>query len=415
VQLGAPGVLIAGGWRRLGRRAVFTAGAYLAAAIVIVLTFFVLKGRVGPHVLQGLLGYFFIASTTAGLEPGTVKAAALANPKGRTDVLAITAVSALKGLAAAPIVALVWRFSDPSIGLATLAWTAGLCVAGFAATDLRVMFDLDGRHATAIWIKQGSLATGLAVVAVMTWLGAPLALGVGVSTALRLIFAAAAAAVAATTQRAHGENRERPLAREIRRLLAERRWVALAGASVVAAVSGGADRVFGLRYLSAEAWSGYYLTFEVFSKFWFIPYLLGPIVFARRVSDGPGGAFPGQAERLTLGAGVLFTAAVAVLVVLAPRALTASLRLPIGAPTLAFAAAIVVSSITQLRVLGLQAAGAARSAFAAMGLSAIVSTLLFLAGARVFGASGLMATWLIKSILELAAITLAARLARRVA
>jgi hypothetical protein len=50
-----------------------------------------------------------------------------------------------------------------------------------------------------------------------------------------------------------------------------------------------------------------------------------------------------------------------------------------------------------------------------MSLSAVAAAALFYGGARGFGASGLMVAWLIKSALELAIITLAARLPTRVA
>ena len=405
-------------WTQLGRRAVFTAGAYLLAAVVVVLTFIALKGRVDPRLLQGLLGYFFIASMSAGLEPGTIKAAALAGTNGSArdvDVRAALTASALKGVIASPILALVWRFADPHIDAAALMWTPGLCVAGFAATDLRVWLDLDGRHAAAIWLKQGGLAAGLAIVAALVWLGAPLAGAIGVSTAARLVLAAAAGVWVAAGHGPAQEQSETPMAPRIIGFFADRRWLEFAGVSLVGAISGGADRVFGLRYLSPEAWAGYYLIYEVFSKFWFIPYLLSPILFARRVAEGPRSAFTREAWRLTVGAGLMFLTGVIALVVLAPHLPISSLHLPLGLPTVAFAGAVVINSCAQLRVAELQGAGASRRVLVTMGLCAAASAALFVVGARMFGAPGLMGAWLIKSVIELGAITLAKRFPRPVA
>ena len=402
-------------WRRLGWRAAITAGAYVTAALVVVLTFLALKGRVEPRVLQALLGYFFIASLSAGLEPGTIKAAALSGPGVAVDLGAALAASIIKGLAASPILALVWRFADPHIDGAVLAWTPGLCVAGFAATDLRVLFDLEGRHATAIWVKQGALAAGLAIVAALAWLRVPLAVGVAVSTLARLAFVAAIGAALVARRKTRIGTPSAPLAPRLAGLFADRRWMELAGASLVAAISGSTDRVFGLRYLSAEAWAGYYLLYEVFSKFWFLPYLLGPIVFARRLADGPGSRFGRAAGRLIGAVGLLFVAAVVGAIALAPRLPIAGLHLVLGAPTVAFAAAVVTASFTQVRIAQLQGAGASRRVLAAMSLGAALAAALFFVGARQFGVTGLMVAWLIKAAVELGTVTLAARVSPRVA
>ena len=398
-------------WRRLAGRAAFTAGAYVTAAAVVVLTFFALKGRVDARTLQALLGYFFIASMAAGLEPGTIKAAALKHQGLAVDVRAAMTASVIKGLAASPILAVVWRFADPHIDVALLIWTPGLCVAGFAATDLRVLFDLEGRHATAIWIKQGALAAGLAIVAALVWLRAPLATGIAVSTLARLAFVAAVV----VARGARGHVAATPFFARLSGLFAERRWIDLAAASLVAAISGSTDRVFGLRYLTPEAWAGYYLLYEVFSKFWFVPYLLAPIVFARRLAEGPGARFPREARRLTAAAGALFALAVAGVAAAATFLPVPGPPLALGLPALALAAAVVTSSFTQLRVAQCQGAGASRRVLAAMSVSAALAAALFYAGARGFGAPGLMIAWLIKSALELAIITLAARWPPRVA
>jgi len=136
---------------------------------------------------------------------------------------------------------------------------------------------------------------------------------------------------------------------------------------------------------------------------------LGPILFARRLSDGPGGAFAREAWRLTTGAGALFLLGVAVVVALAPRLPLQGLPLSLGLPTISFAAAVVVGSFTQLRMAELQGGGASRQVLIVLGLGAVLSAALFYFGARNFGAAGLMTAWLIKSSVELALMTWAAR------
>lgn len=62
-----------------------------------------------------------------------------------------------------------------------------LCVAGFAITDLRVLFDLNDRHALAIWIKQGSLGGGLIILAALAGMGTPLPAAVATVARLALV------------------------------------------------------------------------------------------------------------------------------------------------------------------------------------------------------------------------------------
>jgi hypothetical protein len=200
--------------------------------------------------------------------------------------------------------------------------------------------------------------------------------------------------------------------RQVRRLLADRRWIDLAALSAIGAASGGADRLFGLRFLTPVAYGGYFLTYELFSKFWLIPYLLSPILFARAASGAPAGRgadrFAGVAWGVTAFAGSAFLAATAGLVTLAPAILRQVVGAGFGLATVGFAAAVVVNSFAQLRVAELQGAGRSRRAALAAAFGAAVSIPLFFVAARAFGAGGLLLAWLAKSVLELAALTLGA-------
>ena len=183
--------------------------------------------------------------------------------------------------------------------------------------------------------------------------------------------------------------------------------MSLAGASVVAAVGGSADRVFGLRLLSPGEWAGYFALYEVFSKFWFIPYVLAPIIFARTASGLDARAVGRGARMATMAAGALFVAGVAAILLVAPG-LPASLfgsRLAIHAPPsaiVAFAGAVALSSLAQIRIAELQGRGAAHRALVITGASAVATTALFYVAARSSGATGLLYAWLGKALIDLA-------------
>jgi O-antigen/teichoic acid export membrane protein len=389
----------------LSARAAVVTGVYLAAAVAVLLTVIVLRPLVPPATLDRFLGFILIASLAAGLEPGTVKAAALREAGGEgASTAAYLAAGAIKALAASPVLALVWRFADPSASATTLAWTPALAVAGFCATDLRARLDLRGRYAMALVVKQASLAGGFVLAGSLIAMGAPLSGAVGVSCVARLSALVLAAKQADRTE--VGERIDRvTIGSQIARLLADRRWMDLAAVSVIAAAGGGADRLFGLRYLSPAVYGSYFLTCELLSRFWLIPYILSPILFARRAAGTADDGFARAAWSLVALAGAVYLAATAGLSVLAPRLLRHLAGADFGLATLAFAAAVVVNSFSQLRLAELQAAGRSRRAALATAVGAAVSIPLFFVAVRAFGAGGLLLAWLAKSLLELAALT----------
>ena len=283
---------------------------------------------------------------------------------------------------------------------ALLLWTPLIAIAGFTASDLRVVHDLRGDHTRAIWIKQGSLGGGLVVLATLAVLGAPLAIALGAATIARLLLIAGLLIASGPAD---------PLSprSDIPSLLRDPRWLSLAGASVLAAVGGSADRALGLRYLSADAWAGYFALYEVFSKFWFIPYVLAPILFARTAAGLDVRRVGRWAFWGTAAAGALFAGGIAALLAAAPDLPRLLLGARLSAQTpdyaiVAFAAAVALNSLAQVRIAEIQGLGATRRALLVMGLSAVAAVVLFAVAARTYGAPGLLCAWLVKAILELA-------------
>jgi hypothetical protein len=387
---------------RVARRGSVVAAAYLSTSAITLAVLFVFARHGDAALLRSVLAAQFIASLAAGLEPATAKALALSGPG--TAVIAsswrtVLAAGAVKALVASPILALVWRLSDPAASWPLLACTPLVCIAGFAATDLRVLFDLEGRHAEAIWIKQGSLGGGLVLLAVLAANGTPVPIALAAGSLARIVFALAAA----RTRVAGGDARDGVA---LAAMMGDPRWMSLAGASVVAAIGGSADRVFGLRYLTADGWAGYYALYEVFSKFWFIPYIVTPIVFARAATGSGAARISRLAWRLTVAAGTVLVVGVGGTLFVAPDLPEHLLgaRLGAGLPPpaiIAFAAAVAIGSLGQIRIAELQGEGAAHRSLAVMATSAAITTVLFYESARAFGAAGLLYAWLIKSAIDL--------------
>lgn len=386
---------------RLGRRGAAAGGAYLTTSVIVLATLYALNRHGDPGLLRQVIAIHFIAGLAAGLEPATAKAAALSNPEGGLEARsrAIVVASGVKAILAAPALALVWWLSDPAMDARLLLFTPAICIAGFGATDLRVLYDLRGRHGAAIWIKQGSLGGGLIILAALAMRGVPLLMALAVSTLARLLLILALLGSSSSSKPTRG------FATSLA-LLRDPKWLSLAGASVIAAAGGSADRVFGLRFLTPQAWAAYFALYEVLSKFWFIPYVVVPVIFARAATGREAGAVTRSALVLTAASGALMTGMVATALWAAPglpRLILGS-RLSANIPDyaiVAFAAAVSLNSLAQIRVAEIQGRGGAHRAFALMAVGAAATVALFYVAVREFGAAGLLCAWLAKAVLEL--------------
>lgn len=366
------------------------AGAYLATGLTVMLIVVLLRQTLPPATLRELLGFYFIAALASGLEPGTAKALFIGESRD-AGLSAVLGASALKALVVSPVLGLVWRFAAPGLSLATLLTTPLIVIAGFWATDVRVLLDLRGRHARAVWLKQGSLAAGFVLAAILVGAGVPLLWAVLISTLGRLCLPV----LAGWTGQASTSATRSPVA-----LLSNTPWIAFAGVSVLGAAGGSIDRVVALRWLPAADYSGYYLLYELFSRFWLLPYLITPILFARIAAGLGGGLFADWSWRFTWLAGLAFVVGVAGVAVCAPGLPHGFLGQNFGPPTVAFAGAIAISALTQLRVATLQAGGQARHALLATVAGALVAVVAFGFGVRQGGVDGLLWAWLLKSTVE---------------
>lgn len=391
---------LAGVDRRVANRTVAVIGAYALTAVALVATVALLRGYASPSDLRAALGFFFFSSIAAGLDPATAKAAAL-DRGGALDrpAGAYLIAGALKAVVAAPILGLVWRIADPRIPWTVLAWLPLICAAGFWTTDLRVLLDLNGRHGAAIGVKQGVLSGGYVLAGIIVAAGSGLTAAVAVSTIVRAAAALGAAPLVARSRPAdRGE-----VWRETRRLLSDVKWVEFAATSVLGAVSGSADRVVGLRLLPPAIFSAYYLTYETLSRFWVIPFLFAPIIYARSVGSDRGGRRVAQAAWLLSAlAGVGMIGALATIFIVFPRLIPSLVGADLRAPTLALAAGVVISAFAQIRLTELQAQGRSRATLGVVAVMTLVSPIASFLGAHFAGAGGLMWAWLVKSSLDLA-------------
>jgi hypothetical protein len=373
-------------------RATLATTVYGAAAVVSLVTVIIARRDLPPETLRILLSYLVIATISAGLEPGTVKAAALmGGGRDLPPAAAILIISTLKALVAAAILAMVWRLSAPGLPARILLLTPLITIAGFCTTDLRVLMDLEDHHTRAIAFKQVSTVASAVMATVMMIGGVSAFWAILAASLSRFIMLAPALREAVSW---------RTIFERTRGLLKDSRWIEFAGASALSATTGSLDRLFALHYLPGAALGGYYVTFEILSRFWLLPYLLAPILFARRVRGEASGGFLRGAWIITAIAATAFMTLLSLIVLIRPPIVAALAGRRMDGASLALAAAVIISSFNQLRIAELQASGRGRRVILVLSASVVWATLIFWVFARYFGAAGLMWGWALRTCLD---------------
>lgn len=378
--------------------------AYVMTSVVVLSAAIGLKGLVSPAVLAGVLSIIFISGLSSALEPGTAKAMLVAGRLARAsrrDIEAVALASVLKALAVAVPFGILWRVTDLNISWSVIAWVPVICVTGLLTTDLRVLLDSQGRHVAAIWLKQGGLTLGFLALVLSVAFGATLTLAVAISCGVRVMWAAGGLGLllAGGTQSSTSEG----MGHRALSLLTHKGWLDFTAVSILAAISGSADRLIAIRFLSPADYASYFVAFELLTKMWLLPYLAAPILFARHAQ----GQFnPWMLRFFLILMGVvslgyaLLVVALSLVAPLSVREATGLVHVP-TAGLLVFGVSAVMSSYSQLLLVDLQARGAGRAATILTGVSMISALLFFYPLTLFFGLSGLLWSWLGKSAFEL--------------
>lgn len=391
---------------KAGARGAVVTTSYVATSLVVLVAIALLRGRIPADLLQRLLGFYFVVTLSAALEPATTKSLLVRGRlDGRDDVPGLfpypltPVASASKSLLACIPLGFVWLAIDKHLSgeawvLASLPVT---CLISFATTDLRVGFDAEGRHSAAIWAKQGSLSLAMAGLALALGGGGSFGAGVALSLALRMGWLVLFGTLARHQYYASAFNWP-----DLRRHMLDGQWMHLAAASVLSATSGSLDRFVALRSLTPTIANSYYLTGEVLTKFWLIPYVFCPILFARRAASADADRLYKAAIGLTAIFGTGFLLVVAGAYLFTSGLVSKILGADPGWGVVVFAISIVLASFTQLILADRQGRGEARYVLRVLISGVAVSVVAFYGLSGYLAETGIFLAWLIKSIFEFA-------------
>ena len=390
---------------RIGRAMALTF-AYISTAAIIVGVLIYLQGILSSEILHGLLGYFFISSISAGIEPGSAKAQYL---RAVTNVevfrfefpgLIVGAIG--KAVLLSPILIAAWLLTNSGVldTLAVIMWSPAILAIGFMTTEMRFALDINGRYTSAIWLKQGSLLIGLLGLVAGLFSGFLFQVAIAISLAMRIVWLAAflvsGKKYLVTTQ----INRKSLFGDGM-----GGHWVQLALTSVLGAVGGSMDRIVAFNYLDASEANGYYITYEILSKFWLISYLLAPVVFSKRARYKDQSMFVGFAGFVIAVTGIIFISTVALVGTFWPQAVVyISNGFNANHGVSLFAGAIVIHGLSMVLNADLQGMGQTKAVTTITLLSMLVSAITFYSFTSIAALYGLFLAWFFKGAIELAMI-----------
>lgn len=374
------------------RRSVQVFASYLANAGILIACIFILGKHVAPETLKSFLVYFLVASTAAGLDPGTSKASLTSANAGAPfeGGAPLLLASSVKALLISPALLLIWAVSSgETVALSELVWAPIITILGFAATDMRVAFDAQGRYALAIWGKQGSLALAALVPSIALVLDQDLAIGIAAACLARTIWIAAFWFVAMDDGAASVSAFQH---------LFRRPWKHLMATSCLGALSASIDRIAAFRFLDPISANTYVLAYEILTKFWLLNYLFAPIVFVQTAKFGKANTISRYAYQTIAFAAIPFLA-LAMLFPFAPLPNFMGLSLE-SIPLLLFGAAIVLTAFSGILLMEAQALKSAKMATVSAAIGLIVAAVAFPTFLSLWGINGLFAAWLAKSSAE---------------
>lgn len=372
--------------------------AYVSTAVGIIATIYLLRESTDGTTLAAAMSTLFIIQLTAGLEPGTVRGLLLRKEKPEDIPIALVLrVSTAKAIIASVAVFGIWWFLWPTAP--SLLWLAAISpvitATGFITSDVRSLYEARGRYATGMWSKQGSILIGMFVLSVTCLAGGSVMLAITLSQAARvLLLLPFLSGLAPST---HGTLTGRSVAT----LLRQTQWQPLAGISLLGALSGSLDRMVVLRYMPPVESAAYLVLYELITKYWLLPYLLAPIMFARRASDVAPDRFRQQSEAILIAGGIALVVSAAVAVTSFPVAIEKFLGSLVSHELVVLMAiAVAINSMAQLLTLDLQGLGRAHQVVVLQAVLLVGSIPLFFGFGLCFGLIGIGIAWLIRTITE---------------
>jgi Na+-driven multidrug efflux pump len=169
---------------------------------------------------------------------------------------------------------------------------------------------------------------------------------------------------------------------------------------MIVVYGGSLDRFIGFKILSDLDSSNYYIIYEALTKFWIIPYLLSPIVFAKYI-DNIDLLYLKLSIKIIIFFGCIYIA----LVIFFLLTFENFLNFKFGSSEdkffiIVFSFSLVICSLTMILMSYIQAIGKVRESFIIGMVTMVISGFVYYLFALHLKTNGLFLGWLVKSLIE---------------
>ena len=377
-------------------RSVNLISSYLVSGIVLIGVLAIFNNNQSLNA-ETITNFVLLVTIAGGFELGLVKSSLINIDNSRSysfKKLSLISKVSVRAIIPSIIIFLLWTFlNNDSSFLFKIIFSYCLCIIGILSSELRVIFDNNGNHSTAVWTKQGGITLGILTFVFSIYLGYGDAISLGMYCLMRVLY---------LILLFHRFNKINFSDKEIffdKNQISG--WKNIFGLSLLAVISGNIDRILISYFLDPLVVLNYFLIYEIFTKYWLIAVIVNPIIFVQ-FANGGNGVLSGIGILKILG--VISIISVAILVTFIsfnPMFFNNILNISINNLfIILFFIAIVINCVTQIASTLLLSRGYAQNLLIITITVTLVIALTLVYALTNFGVNGLLVTWLIKSCFE---------------
>lgn len=370
--------------------------SYLISGIVLIGALAIFNNNQSLNA-ETITNFILLVTLAGGFELGLVKSTLinLGNSRNRFfNKLSLISKVSVRAIIPSIIVFILWSFLNNDIYfLLKIIFSYCLCIIGILSSELRVIFNNNGNHSTAVWTKQGGITLGVLTFVISISLGYDDVISLGMYFLVRTLYL-----ILLFYRLDKIKHSDKEIVFDKNYISG---WKNIFGLSLLAVISGNIDRVLISYFLDPIVVLNYFLIYEILTKYWLIAVIVNPIIFVQYAGGG-NGILSGIGIIKILG--IISTISILTFIIfvnLYPVFFNNILNISIkNLFIILFFIAIVINCVTQIVSTLLLSRGYARSLLIISIIVTLVITPILVYAIIHFGINGLLVTWLIKSCFE---------------
>lgn len=370
--------------------------SYLISGIVLIGALAIFNNNQSLNA-ETITNFILLVTLAGGFELGLVKSTLISLDNSRNcsfKKLSLISKVSVRAIIPSIIVFFLWSFLSSDINfILKIIFSYFFCIIGILSSELRVIFNNNGNHSTAVWTKQGGITLGVLTFVISIYLD------YDDITSFGLYFLARTFYLILLFYRL---DKIKFSDREIvfdKNLISG--WKNIFGLSLLAVISGNIDRILISYFLDPIVVLNYFLIYEILTKYWLIAVIVNPVIFVQYASGG-NGILSGVGIIKALGIISIISISTFIIFVNSyPVFFNNILNISIkNLFIILFFIAIVINGVTQIVSTLLISRGYAQSLLIISIIVTLLTTLILVYAIIHFGINGLLVTWLIKSCFE---------------